>query len=563
LPSPQRAETGSDVATTSIRRLRDQLDARIVQRFRQQTVGRVVSGSFLRGVHSSHDLESFDHHTQAEVNRMILNHRPNIRSLLALASTCRLLRAHAEPFLYRFADLDYGSPSAYAQHLELLLQYPHLAKYVRLLSLGNFYDQEFGDDWYGFLPLNPIRLSQAFDHLLAQDAPVSRSEIYRHLGPDRFGPYGLHPSVLRAMFLFVLPNVWSLKFDLALPGNPSHAEQTRREWLFRALLRDTDDIWTAGRVPALRNLEEFSLILRGDVSANSFDPRLLLPVMFLPKIRMIYTSSLATAPSLILNERQKSQWSAKSPVTEMVFDFAAVDGFTLDSLLRLPRALEKLTVNFTSAHPGTWNASAPWLADLPTADRAVGDAFLHQRHSLRTLTIRWAHAHEWCSIDRLQSFTVLEELTAPLIMVISHPGAGEPCSLCEALPASIVSLQLLAYGHVPVPVWHAELLRLLRSKQVLVPNLRRVRIEHWLRHTDDPVSAYEVEANAVVSLGRQVGVKVQVEFRGYRPGNPEAVQHVDRRGRPQDEDSDDDDDDYDDYDDYDDDDDDGDHTEDG
>lgn len=97
---------------------------------------------------------------------------------------------------------------------------------MRLLSFGNLYDEKFEDDWYGFLPLNPIRLSQAVDRLLAQDAPVSRDELYRQLGPDRFGPHGLHPSIFRAMFLFLLPDVRSLKIDLALTEDASQAEQT-------------------------------------------------------------------------------------------------------------------------------------------------------------------------------------------------------------------------------------------------------------------------------------------------------------------------------------------------
>lgn len=345
-----------DVTTTSIRHQRDELDALIVQRFREQAVGRVVSGSFLHGVHTSHKLERFDQSTQVKVNRLILNHKPDIRCLLALASTCRLLRAYAEPFLYRVVDLDYGNPTAYAKHLELLLQYRHLTKLVRLLSFGNVYDEKFKDDRYGFLSLNPIRLSQVVDPLLAQDAPVSRDELYRQFGPDRFGPPGLHPSIFRFMFLFLLPEVRSLKIDLAPAKDASHAERTRREWLFRALLREPNDVWAAGKVPALRNLEEFSLILGGNVAANYFNPRLLLPFLFLPKMRTLYTSSLRTPPRLsLLRDHERSQWSGKSPVTEMIFDSATFDGSTLDSLLQLPRALEKLTVNYL----GTFLFSPP------------------------------------------------------------------------------------------------------------------------------------------------------------------------------------------------------------
>lgn len=343
---------GSDVATTSIRHQRDELDALIVQRFRKQGVGRVASGSFLHGVHTSHKLERFDQSTRAKVNRLILNHKPDIRCLLALASTCRLLRAYAEPFLYRVVDLDYGNPTAYAKHLELLLQYRHLPKYVRLLSFGNVYDEKFKDDWY------PVRLPQVIDRLLAQDAPVSSDELYQQLGPDRFGPHGLHPSIFRFIFLFLLPEVRSLKVDLALSKDASYAERTRREWLFRALLREPNDVWAAGKVPALRNLEEFSLILRGSMAVNYFNIRLLLPFLFLPKMRTFYTSSLRTPPRLALlddGEQARSQWCGKSPVTEMIFDFTTFDGCMLHSLLQFPRALEKLTVNYL----GTFLFSPP------------------------------------------------------------------------------------------------------------------------------------------------------------------------------------------------------------
>lgn len=338
-----------DVTTTSIRHQRDELDALIVQRFREQAVGRVVSGSFLHGVHTSHKLERFDQSTQVKVNGLILNHKPDIRCLLALASTCRLLRAYAEPFLYKVADLDYGNPSAYAKHLELLLQYRHLTKYVRLLSFGNVYDERFKDDLYGSLPLDLIRLSQAVDPWFAQDAPVSRDELYQQLGLDRSSPHGVHPSIFRFMFLFLLPEVRSFKVDLG-------AERGRRDWLFRALLREPNDVWAAGKVPALRNLEEFSLILRGSVAVTYFNPRLLLPFFFLPKMRTLYTSSLRTPPRFaFLDEQEWSQWSGKSPLTEMIFDFATIDGYVLDSLLQLPRALEKLTVNYL----GTFLSSLP------------------------------------------------------------------------------------------------------------------------------------------------------------------------------------------------------------
>lgn len=509
-----------------IRQQRDQLDALIVQRFREQSVGRVVSASFIHGAHTSHELGRFDQSTQAKLNRLILNHRPDIRSLLALASTCRLLRAHAEPFLYRYADLDYGNPCAYAEHLELLLRYPHLRKYVRLLSFGNLYDEKFEDDWYGFLPLNPIRLSQAVDRLLAQDAPVSRDELYRQLGPDRFGPHGLHPSIFRAMFLFLLPDVRSLKIDLALTEDASQAEQTRREWLFRTLLGEPNDVWAAGKIPALQNLEEFSLVPRGSVAVNAINPRLLLPFLFLPKMRTFYTSSLATVPHLNLHRLyDKPEYFGKSPVTEMIFDFTAIDGFTLDSLLALPRALEKLTVNFVSVHPSDWDVLISPDED-PDEDSdeekmnergfsvfAVGDALQQQRHSLKKLTLRWANVHRGCSIFLLSEFTVLEELTAPMVMVL-YRRHGVRRSLRETLPASIVRLELLAYRTVPVPDWQPEVLGLLNRRDVHVPKLRWLRIEQWLE-PGCRVSKYDLEAEAVVNLGRLVGVEVRVDFKEH------------------------------------------------
>ncbi|POS80982.1 hypothetical protein DHEL01_v200610 [Diaporthe helianthi] len=522
-----------------ILRQRDQLDALIVQRFREQTVGRVVFGSFLHGAHASHRLESFDTSTQANLNSLILNRRPDIQCLLALASTCRLLRAYSEPVLYRLADLEYGSPSAYAQHLELLLRYPHLAKYVRLLSFGNIYDQEFQENWYGFLPLNPIRLSQAIHRLLAQDTPVSRDVLYRHLGPDRFGPYGLHPSIFRAMFLFLLPNVRSLKFDLAQPGNEGLAEQIRREWLFRALLKEPNGVWAAGRVPALKNLEEFSLVLRGDVSAKPLNPRLLLPFLFLPKMRTFYTSSLVTASHLHLSEHERTEWSAKSPVTEMIFDFAAVDGLSLDSLLMLPRALQKLTVNFRHDRASSWENCVPdhlrkqgYVREPPyDADTGLGGAFSHQRHSLRKLAIRWAHARSEFAIAHLESFAVLEELTAPFRMVLPQQDGDElPRSLVEYLPASIVRLELLTYRHVPVSTWQLHVIDLLNRKDALVPRLRHLRIEHWVKHSEDTAATYELEADSIVNLGRQVGVEVQIDFSEHQC--PEVIQTSLRLSQP-------------------------------
>lgn len=155
-------------------------------------------------MHSSHRLEGFFQSVQAEANELILNHRPDIRCLLALASNCRLLRACAEPFLYRVADLYYGNPCAHAEHLGLLLHYPHLTGHVRLLSLSTSNDEKFESDPYGFLPPGRGQLAEAVACLVSRDGPVSREEIWRHLGPERFGSHGLHPSMFRAMLLFLL-----------------------------------------------------------------------------------------------------------------------------------------------------------------------------------------------------------------------------------------------------------------------------------------------------------------------------------------------------------------------
>lgn len=515
----QHAEHTFDVTNTSIRDQRDQLEARIVQRFREQALGRVVSGSFLHGVHGSHELGGLDQSAQAEVNDLIINHRPGIRCLLALASTCRLLRACAEPFLYRAAHL---CPYAYARHIGLLLHYPHLTKHVRLLSFGSVDYERFDNGPCCSVPLELIQLSQAIARLLAQGAAVSREEIYRQLGPESFCPHGLNTSMFRAMLLFLLPDVRSFKFNLALPEYAWTSAKARHEWLFWILSNKPNDVWSAGKVPALQNLEEFSLVLGGYYREYAFDPRQLLPFLFLPKIRIVYTSSLSTAPPLFLTEHERSQWSGKSSVTEMIFDFAAVDGLSLDSLLRLPTALEKLTVNCNSSRATGARVLVPSPKGMVwhDTDRALGHAFAHQRHSLRKVTVRWARALTISYIRRLESFAVLEELTAPLRMVLSHQD-GRQRSLAESLPASIVRLELFAYDHFPLTAWQLDLLDLLNSKDAVAPRLRYVRIEHWLRQPDGPASKYDLEVEAVVSLGRQVGVQVQVDFTEVK--HPEVV----------------------------------------
>lgn len=97
-------------------------------------------------------------------------------------------------------------------------------------------------------------------------------------------------------------------------------------------------------------------------------------------------------------------------------------------------------------------------------------------------------------------------------MVLSQAEDGSRRSLADSLPASIVRLELLAHNHFPVPGWQLELVNLLRDKEVLAPRLRQLRIEHWMKRGNGPKSKYELEADAVVSLGREVGVEVQVDF---------------------------------------------------
>lgn len=194
-------------------------------------------------------------------------------------------------------------------------------------------------------------------------------EIYRHLGPEKFGPHRLHPSTYHAMFLFLLPNVRSLKLDLERVDDEHQAERIRRQWLFRALLQELNSGSGVSKMPALRNLQEFSLILRGDGDLGfeeRFDPRMLLPFLLLPKIRTFYTSSSDTGHCLILTEHERSQWSGKSAVTWMIFDFARIDGLSLDSPLRLPKSLEKLTSNCQAVHP-LWLGSPHARKFIPMA----------------------------------------------------------------------------------------------------------------------------------------------------------------------------------------------------
>lgn len=346
-----------------------------------------------------------------------------------------------------------------------------------------------------------------------------REEVWRQLGPERFGSHGLHQSMFRAIFLFLLPDLRSLKIDLALLDPSDKPDQARREWLFRALLQQPNAVWAARKVPALRNLQEFSLILRDHGTGNAFDPRLLLPFLLLPKIRTFYTSSLNTGHHfLILNKLERSRWSGKSAVTEMIFDFVKVDGCTMESLLRLPSALEKLT------YPSEFAFCPTYIHDdlfsrLFFTRRILWCALSHQRQSLKRLTIRWANSGAEMLFQSLKSFAVLEELTIPLAILL-HNRDGSRRSLADALLASIMRLELLAYTHFPVRTWQLEILGLLNGKETAAPRLRQVVVEHWMGCPDGPVSRYELDAEAVIGLGRQVGVEVLVDFVEYKEPNP-------------------------------------------
>ena len=219
-----------------------------------------------------------------------------------------MLRACVEPFPYKVAKLCYGNPCAYAEHLGLILHYPHLTRHVRLLSFSTLDDDKFENDSYGFLPPAQDQFSHAVAYFLPREGLVSMEEVWRHLRPERFGSHGLHPSKFRAMFLFLSPDVRSLKINLALLDPTHETEQVRREWLFRVLLQEPNDVWAACKVPALCNLQEISLILRDHGARNAFDPRLLLPVLLLPKMRTISTSLLNTGHYfLLLSELERSQ----------------------------------------------------------------------------------------------------------------------------------------------------------------------------------------------------------------------------------------------------------------
>lgn len=181
-------------------------------------------------------------------------------------------------------------------------------------------------------------------------------------------------------------------------------------------------------------------------------------------------------------------------MTEMIFDFVGVDGFTTYPLLRPPSALEKLTlIFFTLRCPPHWPPVPPMTElRMNCSNRKLWRATSHQRHCLRMRTIRWPNIGAERSFRSLNLFALLEELAVPLAMPL-HNREGSRRSLAVALPASIERLEPLAYAHFPVRTWQLEISGILDDKETTAPRLCQVIVEHWMGCSDGPVSTYELD----------------------------------------------------------------------
>lgn len=433
----------------------------IKQRMREQHASRVTTGSLLGGIKQyAHELQHLSIAEQSITNLQILNTSLELVDVIALAATCRYLRAIAEPILYRVghskADQEYGLP----KYVDLLRRRPELASHVRSLCLATSRDCKV-----------PSIVN------LTADITVQSSQT--------------HPWASRLALLCMLPQLRFLQLEY--PNDDDYRKQYR-----------TCIPWEFPRIAALQNLQEVSLISHthwSNVQATD-----LVAVFMLPRIRTLYISgmSLTTVadhhdlrgPDFDRNLKSALEKSAAtSNLKELWFDFSFVSSNALRFLLHLPRALEKFHISdgdalwwaestgSSSEESDSDEAPDPDLLANTLKARDVGLAILPQRHSLKELTIRGSERDDFdLSIEGLQTFTGLEEIT---IQVTSLLGRGPARKLvADSLPRSIRRLQILAHGSRSREdlSWIQQLRDLISRNEDFV-SLRYLGVKQWLDGT--------------------------------------------------------------------------------
>lgn len=475
----------------------------IIQRLKQQRIGRFVAGSLVQGVeHAACELQGTAPVTfQAAINEAILGDVPyTCYSLVNLAATCRRLRACVEPILYRVTELNYNDTRRYAKHIELLGRFPHLAQHVRALSFNTHAD---GQD----APQNPMWLQQRVAAIVSEAELLPTKDIITRLDPVS----DANAWKSRFVFLFLCPNVHFLKVDLGLP-HWMLWQQARVECLFTVF---TPDPISARKIPAFRNLREFSIIFRDE--RHDFDVRNLLPFLLLPSLRIVYINMLQAEDAAKHNFYNMSPYHATSSITELTLDFARLRLPALVSILAMPKALRKFVYSFGEHAFYTKDdrlRQTHSLADNPIV-RAIHVSACLQPHrpSLETLTVHGSSDLKLREdpFPDLDTFIVLTHLTIPLRMLLVHPD-GSRRSLVSALPPAIVRLELFACDHYFVEELAEELWALLEAK-ASVPRLQVVRVEHWVL-ADSKSHREQMEVmRPVVEHGGAVGVVVEVVMR--------------------------------------------------
>ena len=230
---------------------------------------------------------------------------------------------------------------------------------------------------------------------------------------------------------------------------------------------------TLVETPCLQALTELSFYWQ-ERDGEPFSAPVLLPFLLLPSIRTLYLGRIRARTKQWPPYLPPTQHFGKSAVKHLILDFSMVQSSLLQTLLRLPAALESLTYNIEGTSSHNINAS---VADF-------FEYLLPQKVTLKKLEIRGTrdiraeqHPVDGPRAGLIREFSVLEELSCPLLLLLFQGGVIR-YELKDLLPHSVVKLRLYIYNDLPPAIWVKELRGVFEQKELCCPDLQDVWVEY-------------------------------------------------------------------------------------
>jgi hypothetical protein len=436
---------------------------------------KIDTGSFIDKIEGIHECRCYSAYLYRRLFDRFCDHRCQRTALLALSLSGRMLYNIVQPLFWGMVELDQKTKLGkedVKKLLDILVAKPELGALVKHLAFRHTHKWKYASIFSGGVPSPEA----------AREAVRERSIVFS--------------GVDLCNLLSYLPRLTSLKIILEVI--PEFMD------VFNQLSS------TLIETPCLQALTELSFYWQ-ERDGEPFSAPVLLPFFLLPSIRTLYLGRIRARTKQWPPYLPPTQHFGKSTVKHLILDFSRVQSSLLQTLLRLPTALESLTYNIEGTSSHNMNASVAEFFEY----------LLPHKATLKKLEIRGTRhiRAEQYPVDAprtglMREFTVLEEFSCPLLLLLFQ-GVVIRYELKGLLPRSVVKLRLDIYDDLPPAIWVNELRGVFEQKELCCLDLQDVWVEYW-KNFDNPfndkakMERIMKDIEDLKKMGRGVRVNVEV-----------------------------------------------------